>query len=571
MKLYYTLLLFCSTLLIGVINIPAQTNIPGGIVNGNWTISGSPYLIQGAIMIPNGSTLTIEPGVTVNFQGQYKFLVLGQLLARGTTLDSIIFTATNTNTGWQGIRFENTSTSNDSSIISFCRLEYGNANGASSLSHGGALFFDSFSKALISNSTIINCHANFYGGGIYCNNSSSPRIINNSITNNTCIKGGGIYCYNSSNPYIFNNNISYNNASTNSNDGAGGAIYCYNSSSPIILSNIISYNNVGNGRGGGIFNIQSSTIISNNIISYNNANNGGGIYSGSGNSEVISNNYIANNTAYYGGGGIHSMGGNISNNVIVNNECVQNGGGIFCTYGNPIIENNTISNNIAAKGNSIFCNQSSNPTILNSILWNEIPAQQIYLDDEGSDPNIFYCNIQGGQTGIEVNSNVFYLGTYSNNININPDFINPSNGSGVGFDGLNSDWSIDGSSPCVNSGNPTGVYPLTDIIGNPRISNGIIDIGAYESFSVGLIEKPIDSDLSLFPNPNNGVFTFSYNLNKAAELSIYNNIGQQVKTISLPTHTQTITVNMTPFAKGIYIYKVTEKDKLIAVSKFIIQ
>jgi hypothetical protein len=61
----------------------AQTNVPAGLVSGIWILAGSPYLIQGNIQIPDDSTLTIEPGVTVNFQGMYKLNVQGRLLAIG--------------------------------------------------------------------------------------------------------------------------------------------------------------------------------------------------------------------------------------------------------------------------------------------------------------------------------------------------------------------------------------------------------------------------------------------------------------------------------------------------------
>ena len=62
----------------------AQTTVPAGNVSGTWNLAGSPYLIQGDITIPNGSTLTINPGVTINFQGHYKFMVAGRILAIGT-------------------------------------------------------------------------------------------------------------------------------------------------------------------------------------------------------------------------------------------------------------------------------------------------------------------------------------------------------------------------------------------------------------------------------------------------------------------------------------------------------
>ena len=57
----------------------AQTVIPPGDVSGTWTLGGSPYEIQGEITIPDSSTLTIEPGVLVEFQGHYKLIVEGRL------------------------------------------------------------------------------------------------------------------------------------------------------------------------------------------------------------------------------------------------------------------------------------------------------------------------------------------------------------------------------------------------------------------------------------------------------------------------------------------------------------
>src|SRR3972149_12202018 len=61
----------------------SQTSIPAGNVSGTWNLAGSPYQIQGSIQIPDGQTLTIDPGVTVDFQGTYKLNVQGRLLAIG--------------------------------------------------------------------------------------------------------------------------------------------------------------------------------------------------------------------------------------------------------------------------------------------------------------------------------------------------------------------------------------------------------------------------------------------------------------------------------------------------------
>ncbi|MBA7591734.1 hypothetical protein ES708_33895 [subsurface metagenome] len=257
------ILLFAAIILIYSFS-SAQTIIPAGNVSGTWTLAGSPYLIQGAIMIPNDSTLNIEPGVTVNFQGSYKLHVQGRLLAIGAVADTIAFTAADTTVGWLGIQFNNTPVTNDTSKLFYCKLQY-----SKTTVDGGAFYFVNFSKAIVSNCRISNCNVNNSIGGIIDCEGSNPAITNNIISNNTAYNGGGIYCRFCS-PTITNNTI-YNNTASR-----GGGIYC-EFSSPTILNNIISNNRAAN-QGGGIYFSQSSSVISNNIISNNSASNGGGIY-----------------------------------------------------------------------------------------------------------------------------------------------------------------------------------------------------------------------------------------------------------------------------------------------------
>ena len=73
-----------------------QTYIPPGDVSGTWISGNSPYYIQGDITILNDSTLTIEPGVLVEFQGYYALNVQGRLSAIGTDTSIITFTVDDT-------------------------------------------------------------------------------------------------------------------------------------------------------------------------------------------------------------------------------------------------------------------------------------------------------------------------------------------------------------------------------------------------------------------------------------------------------------------------------------------
>src|SRR5688572_3770467 len=121
---FIAVLSFTSAFCLFTSYIYSQTTIPAGNVSGIWAKAGSPYQVQGTIQIPDGQTLSIEPGVTIEFQGHYKFNVQGRLLAIGTATDTIIFTAVNTTTGWWGVRFDNTPATNDTSKIKYCKLQY---------------------------------------------------------------------------------------------------------------------------------------------------------------------------------------------------------------------------------------------------------------------------------------------------------------------------------------------------------------------------------------------------------------------------------------------------------------
>lgn len=200
----------------------SQTIVPGGNVYGNWALTGSPYIINGSIQVPNDSTLIIEPGVTVSFQGTYKFLINGCLLAIGTPADSIKFTASDTAVGWRGIRFINTNTNNDTSKFVFCKIQYGKAHGVAPEDKGGGMYFENYSKVFVSNSVISNCSSTLYGGGIYCY-ASNPVFYNNFIGKNIAYYGGGIYITSSS-PLIIQNTI--NNNSATIVNGQGGGIHC---------------------------------------------------------------------------------------------------------------------------------------------------------------------------------------------------------------------------------------------------------------------------------------------------------------------------------------------------------
>ena len=208
--------------------------------------------------------------------------------------------------------------------------------------------------------------------------------------------------------------------------------------------------------------------------------NGGGMYNYS-SSPSLTNCTISNNSASLEGGGSSDGGGlyNYSSspsliNCKISNNSAVDGGGIFNLASSPELTNCTISYNSASfRGGGIFNDGSSSPTIKNSIIWGNsasISGNQMYIFD-GTTTLDYSCYSNE-------NNDVFNNGTFTatnNNITENPKFVDPAN----------NDFTLYGSSPCVNTGNNAyvaapNVVVLKDMRGEDRIQNKTIDMGAYE-------------------------------------------------------------------------------------------
>ena len=275
-----------------------------------------------------------------------------------------------------------------------------------------------------------------HGGGIFIKN-ASPVVKNCIITNNNCQNGGGIYAENSQatfeNVIIQNNNINQPNI-----PNGGSGLFLLNCNSNIIRCTIKNNTDnpasgVSNYGGGGVLvyggstNIQSSKIIANYAKGY-----GGGISLYAGSSAFIENTIISNN-----------IGGTAGN---------YTGGGIHTDNCNFVLKNSVIWGNDEF---GISIGGYPNVTIFNSVLFNNVPDQII----GGFNLNITYSDIQGGSTGV-------------GNINVNPNFVNPSANN---FNLLN-------YSQCIGSGSNIGINQFDiNMQIRPTPSGSNCDIGAYEN------------------------------------------------------------------------------------------
>lgn len=171
-----------------------------GAVSGVWTQAGNPYSVVDSIWVSQDSSLTIEPGVFIIFNGHYPFKVLqnATLRALGSADDPIQFLATDPDSGWGGIRFLSAS---DSSRLEFCSLKHGWAYGAGEDAWGGGIYC-SASSPVLDHCLISNCSAG-QGGAVACTNSSNSIISNCTFADNSAGSGDGLYCSDSS-PILHN-------------------------------------------------------------------------------------------------------------------------------------------------------------------------------------------------------------------------------------------------------------------------------------------------------------------------------------------------------------------------------
>ena len=78
----------------------------------HWTKDKSPYLVTDNILVPEGSTLIIDSGVDVQFNGAYYIQIEGALHAVGSETERIKFYGVNDGLDkWLGLRFINNNNS----------------------------------------------------------------------------------------------------------------------------------------------------------------------------------------------------------------------------------------------------------------------------------------------------------------------------------------------------------------------------------------------------------------------------------------------------------------------------
>ena len=120
-----------STYILLVFSTQAQTNVSGGIYqNATWSLAGSPYIVNGPVVVFPGVTLNIQPGVEIRINNQTSSEIYietrGTINCVGTDAQPIkiraMYDTTNT-AAWQGF----VCTSSQGGVLNADRVEISNA------------------------------------------------------------------------------------------------------------------------------------------------------------------------------------------------------------------------------------------------------------------------------------------------------------------------------------------------------------------------------------------------------------------------------------------------------------
>ena len=304
-------------------------------------------------------------------------------------------------------------------------------------------------------------------------------------------------------------------------------------------------NNNANGFGGAAYIIsayyENATVkFTNCTFSGNTGSLGGALCDMMG--VQILNCRFSNNTANTKGGAYYVFANKESKivNSIFDHNNAQLGGGMY-NKGNILMINCDFVNNEATEDSGGMYNETKYSKIYNSIFWGNIAngsANQIVGTSKYS-----YCAIQGGFDGTNIiNLESDNDGTESGNY---PRFENPGEGN----------YYIDRYSVCVDAGDKsvTGVTG-PDILGNQRIVNNQIDLGAIEcQYGLSVDDLDVDS-FTMHPNPVENQLIVKKD--GALKIEVYNALGQRI--ISTEA-TDEIIVNTSEWEKGVYLVKVNGK------------
>ena len=334
----------------------------------------------------------------------------------------------------------------------------------------------------------------------------------------------------------------------NGNTGAGaGAYLCCNSR----FENCKFLNNYSIGFGGGAYVI--TAYYDNATVQFtkctfegNHGSLGGGLCDMMG--AHLLNCRFSNNDALTKGGAYYVFANKQSNivNTIFDHNTAKLGGAMYNKGKISMINCDIVDNQTLENGGGLV-NETQYSKFYNSVIWGNTAAGEPNQIEGTS--KFYYCAIQGGFTGTNI-IDLAQANDGTDNVNY-PRFVNPDEG----------DYTIERNSVCVDAGD-NSVSGITgpDLLGNQRIVNNIIDLGAIEYQGTLSVADVDEASFELYPNP----FDNQLNVKMDGDIyvEIFNCLGQK---IASEKSQDEMILNTSGWEKGVYL--VTVNGKTIKVIK----
>jgi hypothetical protein len=449
----------------------ATVNISGlTIENGDAPLGGGIFN-QGTLTLTNDSIIfntATETGGGIDNQG---------------TLD-LINTNVSGNTAVSGGGIYNDT--DDQAILTTCSI---NANSATQ--SGGGVYNEDGTVGM-TNCTLSGNTSSQGGGGMLNNNGGTATLSNCAFSQNSALAdyGGGLDV-DSGTVTVTGCTFSSNSAaeraggvfvgdaaatltdctlSQNSSAFGGGS---YDEGAPLTLVDCSFTGNTATSNGGGIYIDVRGLDATGTTFSGNSANKGGGVgVFNLADPVYLTNCTLSGNTAKTVGGGVYNYSDEadtfkltLTNCTLTANRTNTGSGGGLATGTNAV----TVLNNTLIAGNYAGASPSTTPGDVSGPIY----ANSFYnLIGDGDDLTGITNRNQGNQIGTTANPINALLGTLGNN------------------GGPTETVSLLPGSPAIDAGNngfavdPSSGAPLTYDqrgVGYPRIVNGTVDIGAYET------------------------------------------------------------------------------------------
>lgn len=328
----------------------------------------------------------------------------------------------------------------------------------------------------------------------------------------------------------------------NGNSGGGaGAYLCCNSR----FVNCKFLNNNANGFGGGAYLItayyENATVKFTNCTFEGCSGSLGGAICDMTGAHIL-NCRFTNNSAMTKGGAYYVYANKESKivNTIFDNNSAKSGGAMYNKGKITVVNCDFIDNHVDENGGGVY-NESQYSKFYNSVFWGNTEngtADQIYGTSKFD-----HCAIQGGFSGTNI-INLSSANDGSDNENY-PRFT----------DYLAGDFSIAESSALVDVGD-NGVTGVTgpDFLGNQRIVNNVIDMGAIE-YQADLSVDDIDAtSFVIYPNPFDNQVVIKRD--GALTVEVYNCLGQKIATTEAQDE---MILNTSDWDGGVYLVKVNGK------------